>query len=182
MNNIASFKDIPFTNGKYSIDENGNVKRNKNSHILKPFITNKGYKCVDLRIDGRTQRFLVHRLVAMTYIPNPNPTEFNIINHKDSNPLNNSIENLEWCSYSYNNKYAYEQGNRTLTESQLNARKAEKTYLHKRVFQYDLCGNLLNEYKSLTNASEEIGGTITSISACIHGRLKTYKGYIWKSE
>lgn len=180
MIEITSFKDIPFTNGKYSIDKIGNVKRNKTSHILKPFITNKGYKCVDLRLGGETKRFLVHRLVAMTYIPNP--CDFKIINHKDSNPLNNSVENLEWCSYSYNNKYAYDNGNRTLTEAQLKVRKNEKVYLQKRVVQYDICGNLLNEYKSITAASEAIQGKVSSLSACIHGRLKTYKGYIWKSE
>lgn len=172
------FRDIPFTNNKYSIDENGNVMRNKTKHILKPFKNNKGYMCIDLRLNNKTKRFLVHRLVAMTYIPNP--LNFEIINHKDSNPMNNSVNNLEWCTFSYNNCYAYIHGNRVLTEKQLKSRKREKTYLHKGVCQYDINGTKLKEYKSLTEASNAINGKIASISACVNGRLKTYKGYIWR--
>lgn len=180
MNEDDSFKDIPFTDGKYSISRIGAVMRNSTSHILKPFKNNMGYLCVDLRLNNETKRFLIHRLVAMTYIRIPKDAE--IVNHMDCNSLNNSVENLEWCSYSYNNKYAYDHGNRVLTEKQLKARKREKTYLHKRVFQYDEFGNLVRGYKSLTEAADAINGTVSSISACLYGRIRTYKGYVWKNE
>ena len=68
--------------------------------------TNKsGYKCVVL---GRNCNELLHRLIAEAFIPNPN--NLPIINHIDGNKLNNSIENLEWCTHSQNTLHAYETG------------------------------------------------------------------------
>lgn len=174
------FTNIPFTNGKYSIDKKGNVKRNDTQHILSSFKNNKGYDCIDLRLNNETKRFLVHRLVAITYIPNPNG--FDIINHKDSNPSNNDVENLEWCTSSHNNKYAYDCGNRVLTEAQISARRKPKTYLHKKVFQYDKDGNFVAEYASITEASIKNDCSISTISSCLNGRNKTGKGFIWKHE
>ena len=56
---------------------------------------------------------LVHRLVAMAFIPNPH--NYPIINHKDCNRLNNNADNLEWCTHSYNERYAYELGRKSST-------------------------------------------------------------------
>ena len=72
--------------------------------ILKNDIGKNGYARVTLYIEGKGRyRELVHRLVAKSFIPNPN--NYPCVNHKDENPLNNNVENLEWCSYSYNNTY-----------------------------------------------------------------------------
>lgn len=53
--------------------------------------------------DGKMKHYKVHRLVAMAFIPNPN--NLPIINHKDENPSNNNVNNLEWCTVAYNNAY-----------------------------------------------------------------------------
>ena len=53
--------------------------------------------------NGKTKQGLLHRLVAEAFIPNPD--NLPCINHKDENPLNNRADNLEWCSYKYNNEY-----------------------------------------------------------------------------
>ena len=172
------FKDIECSNGKYSIDEYGNVKRNDTGKILRYFINNKGYKCVDLMIDGTKKRFLVHRLVAMTFVPNIHNER--LVNHKDNNPLNCYVENLEWCSYSYNNKYGYICGNRTYTDKQREARKRPKVYLHKKVRQYTKDGIFVKEYKSVTEASKQLGCSISSVANCAKGINKTCCGFIMK--
>lgn len=187
------FKDIPETDGCYSCDEYGNIKSNSRicwngfgfyelkERILRPYINNKGYVMVDLRVGGKTLRKLVHRLVAITWIENPNGYE--IVNHKDCNTLNNHIGNLEWCTYSYNNKYAFLYGNRTYTEKQKQTREMPKKYLWVPVEQYDLDGNYLRSFCSLTEAGHAVSDNpraYSNISTCCKGKAKTAYGYIWK--
>ena len=184
------FKDIPFTDGKYSIDENGNVKRNPKpskirrdrgvkERILKPWKSNKGYFLVDLRIDNKTQRFLVHRLVAMTYIENPKG--YKLVNHIDSNVENNNVNNLEWCDHSHNNKHAYRTGSRVLSKNQLRAFKEPKTYLYKKVAKLDKDSlEIIETYESLTQASMMNNISLSSIANCCNGRTKTSFGFKWK--
>lgn len=75
---------------------------------LTPEITNIGYCRIKFMINGKLYRFLVHRLVAEAFISNPN--NYPIVNHKDGNKLNNSVENLEWCTYGENLSHAYNTG------------------------------------------------------------------------
>lgn len=86
----------------YSINELGDVFNNKTGLRLKQTIK-KGYCSVYLYNENGRKCFLVHRLVATTFIPNP----YNLpeVNHKDENSLNNCVENLEWCSPKYNCNY-----------------------------------------------------------------------------
>lgn len=71
--------------------------------ILSPTTNNKGYKQIKLHKNGKYKSYLVHRLVAQAFIPNPN--NYPIINHKDENPNNNHYTNLEYCTYRYNINY-----------------------------------------------------------------------------
>ena len=87
-------------------------KRLQKGKVLSPCISNKGYKIVCLCKYGERKGFLVHRLVAEAFIPNPN--NYPIINHKDENKQNNIVwvnedgsidydkSNLEWCTQEYN--------------------------------------------------------------------------------
>lgn len=86
----------------YSVNSLGEVFNNKTSRKLKP-IVNKGYCGVYLYNENGRKFFLVHRLVAKAFIPND--SNFPEVNHKDENPLNNRVENLEWCTSKYNNNY-----------------------------------------------------------------------------
>lgn len=58
---------------------------------------------MELYKNGKAKKIKMHRLVAETFIPNPN--NYPCVNHKDENKLNNCVDNLEWCTYSYNNSY-----------------------------------------------------------------------------
>lgn len=72
---------------------------------LKPCIRN-GYLSYSLNLEGKTKYYYLHRLIAQNFIPNPD--NLPCVNHKDGDKLNNNIDNLEWCSYSQNNKHAFE--------------------------------------------------------------------------
>ena len=90
----------------YSISEDGKVKNIKTGKYLSPAITSSGYKTVGLQlIDSNRKTFYIHRLVALSFIDNPN--NYNCINHINRDTLDNNISNLEWCSYSYNNYHRY---------------------------------------------------------------------------
>lgn len=111
------WKDIKDFEGIYQISSFGRVKvlarrvyagKNVNHqyNTLKEHIVGTGggkYEYVILRKEGRSYGRLVHRLVAEAFIPNPN--DFSCVNHKDENPRNNCVNNLEWCTYQYNNAY-----------------------------------------------------------------------------
>ncbi len=192
------FKEIPETNGSYSCDENGNIRSNERwvfnngsgcwyriqERILKPYVTNKGYHVVDLRIDGETKRFLVNRLVAITWIPNPD--NFPIINHKDNDPLNNHYTNLEWCTHQYNTRYSIVLRRRHYdSPAQKTAQRMPKVYLYKPVDQYGMDGSYIATYSSITEASNSITSSvsksrISNISACCYGKAKSAYGYIWR--
>lgn len=94
----------------YYITEDGEVYSNSSGRLRrrKTQINNHGYETVDLCKDGECNRFLVHRLVATYFLGNPK--EHDVVNHKDSNPQNNNVTNLEWCTRSYNSIHAYEKG------------------------------------------------------------------------
>lgn len=87
----------------YQISNQGRVKsfkQDKNGKILKPKIS-QGYYSVDLRREGATYNHLVHRLVLSTFSPIEG-WELLTVNHKDGDRANNSLENLEWMSFSEN--------------------------------------------------------------------------------
>lgn len=92
------FKDIDRYKGKYQINENGDVKslnyrgNTKKEKILKPILRN-GYVYVELYgLDGKSRKESIHRLVAETFIENPN--NLPCVNHIDENKTNNNVSNL----------------------------------------------------------------------------------------
>ena len=91
----------------YEISNHGNVKSNNYSkiRILKKEKC-KGYLRVSLSKNNKVKRFLVHRLVALSFLKNEDNKK--CVNHKDGNKLNNSLGNLEWSTYSENERHSYD--------------------------------------------------------------------------
>ena len=106
-------KDICNYEGLYKIDENGNVFSVRNNKFLNTTVLPSGYEYVHLcNGNGKTKLLRVHRLVAEAFIQNPN--DLPQVNHKDGNKLNNSVENLEWCTNLENMRHSIETGLRTV--------------------------------------------------------------------
>lgn len=101
---ITELKDIPGFEGNYAIDKLGNVFSYKSNKYLNPSKTKDGYLKVSLRANNKAYYYRVHKLVAMTFLDNPN--NLSEINHKDFNRQNNCLDNLEWVSHNDNILYS----------------------------------------------------------------------------
>ena len=144
------WKDIKNYEGIYQISNFGRVKNIKKQKILKPLITNKYCKVV-LCKNGIVSNQLIHRLVAIHFLPNLH--NFKEVNHKDENPLNNCLSNLEWCDRKYNINYGTANLRRSLKEKGIK-KIVDYKKRQKKVLQYDLEGNFIKEWESISSASK----------------------------
>lgn len=158
---MKQWLDIENFEGLYQISDKGDIRNIKSGRILIPKLTKKGYNTICLSNKGIKYNFQVHRLVANAFIPNPN--NYHCVNHKDENKLNNSVENLEWCTHSYNTNYG------TCIE-----RYSTK---NKKSIQQLKDGVLVNEFASAIDAEKQYGFCRSSISQCCNGIIKSYKGF-----
>lgn len=124
--------------------------------VLTPMIDKSGYEHVRLFNNGITKDVSVHRLVALTFLPNPDNLGY--VNHKDENPRNNRADNLEWCTNSYNLIYS----------------------VGVVVEQYSKEGHLIKVFNSIADASRELNIPTTNISKCCKGLRKSAGNFIWK--
>lgn len=100
---MEEWKEVPGYEGLYEVSNTGNVKSLIKNKIIKGFINRCGYRLVGLSKNKILKRFQVHRLVAQVFIPNPD--NLPMVNHKDEDKSNNSVDNLEWCDAKYNIHY-----------------------------------------------------------------------------
>lgn len=104
---VVDKEELNIYNGVYLVSNYGRVKRiykNGKFKILKPYKDNDGYLRVGLSKDCISKVYLVHRLVLLAFDYN-SYFKGALVNHKDENPSNNYIDNLEWCTSIYNNNY-----------------------------------------------------------------------------
>ena len=160
----------------YLITPEGEVINKKTGKYKKTFISNSGYKRVTLWINGIQKKMSVHRLVAETFIPNPN--NYNQVNHIDGNKTNNNAKNLEWVNRSENQKHAIEHGLRKPSPNISN----EAVYSNKGiiVLQYRLDGSLVKVWDSVKEAAEYIGSNPNPIYRALNKDNAQCYGYMWK--
>ena len=184
QNSTEEWKAIPDYE-EYQVSTLGRVKRlayYKNvcgggkqyceERILKPQTRKRGYQAVMLSKNSNAKSFLVHRLVAMVFIPNPD--NLPQVNHKDENTSNNCADNLEWCNQCYNSNYG--------TSKYRISTKLKNGILSKPVEQYCKNGMFIMEYPSAIEASRVLGLNVSGIISCCNNSPKYSHcgGYQWK--
>lgn len=179
------WKDVKGYEGIYQVSNLGNVyslpRISKQGHFLKGKMLSIHIKrnkprrathcsprrVVSLSTDtGLVKQYLVYRLVAEAFIPNPN--NLPEINHIDENSLNDVVTNLEWCTRQYNANYG-------------NCIEKVQSQRRKKVLMFSIDGKLLKKFNSCKEAQEFLGVRCNISGAC-KGKYKIMKGYIWRYE
>ena len=144
------------------IDSRGIFRKGK---ILKLGKNQNGYLQVCFCKNGKTKKFLVHRLVAFAFLPNPNVLPQ--VNHKDENKQNNSLENLEWCDGKYNLNY----GTRNERASESKSKPIKGIHIK--------TGHTIR-FRSALEAERKTGIKFQNISNCIQGKKPHAGFYKWE--
>ena len=152
--------------GLYEVNNIGRARNPRTGKLLKPYKDKYGYLCVNLYKDGIRKNYFIHRLVAQSFLPNPD--NLPQVNHKDENKENNCVENLEWCDGLYNNNYG--------KHIERVAKAQSKT-----VYMLTLDSKLCGLWPSARECDRNGFGQ-SAIAKCCNGKLKKYKGFKWSYE
>lgn len=145
---------------KYFVSNLGRYKNGKGIIMSNYKINENGY--IRVNINGKT--YLLHRLIALTFLDNPfNKSQ---INHIDGNKLNNNVSNLEWATASENCKHKFKSG--------------LGNNLTKQIVQLNLNSVIIKNYNSIISASQETKISKSNISGVLRGVRKTAGGFVWK--
>lgn len=167
------WKQIPGFEGLYLVSNTGKIKSLckwkragcPDEYVLKPTISKNGYCQVTLYHGTTRKKFLVHRLVALLFVPNPNGYDF--VNHIDEDKQNNFASNLEWCTTAYNNSFGTARLRQSITSGQ-------------KVDQFLPNGIHLATYESIGVASFITNVPSRLITQCCAGDCVTAGGFMWK--
>ena len=148
---------------RYWINKKGLVKNNETGKILEQSIDKDRYKLSGFQKNNFKKKLIIHRLVASTFLENPNPSIYKVVNHVDHNPENNNLSNLEWVTSAEN--------------SNKNNGKCSGISEDKLInyIALDDQGNELFKINKLDNKGYNVLCVTSSISRKIR-----YKGYYWK--
>lgn len=148
---------------------NGIGKWLMKGHVLKQSNTGRGYLQVSIKVDGKYITKRVHRLIAKAFIPNPDGLPE--INHKDNNPLNNGVSNLEWVTHEYNIAYREKYGT------------PAKDFIKKSpLFAINLSTLEVSHFSSQHEASRTLGFSQGNINGVIIGKSNKTHGYLFVND
>ena len=162
------WKDIKGYENLYQVSNLGNIRRVSNK-TKKTRLNNWGYIIIDLWKENKSTTKAVHRIVAETFLPNPdNKAE---VNHIDGNKTNNSINNLEWVTREENIQHAY--------DTELNPKSLPMPEVVK--MPKIICCETGDVFNSITEASYKYNVSISHLSSCLNGKdnRKTVGGWHW---
>ena len=104
--NNEIWKPVKGFENYYEISTLGKIRNSRK--VMKTYFNNSGYECIDFTINKVRTKHLVHRLVMLTFVDNPD--NLPEVNHKDEDKANNALTNLVWCSRSYNKQHSIKSG------------------------------------------------------------------------
>lgn len=166
------WKSVLGYENKYEVSNLGNVRSlnyNKKGYIkLLSKYNCSGYDAVKLTKNGTQKRWLVHILVMNSFCGESQCLE---INHKNGNKKDNNIDNLEYCTRSYNIKHAYDNG--------LKFAPKGKEHPKSRAILQLKDGVEVGKYNTIAEATQQ-GFRCSKIVLCCQGKRKTHKGYQWR--
>ena len=166
---VEEWRDVNGYENLYQVNRKGEVRSSHKGYWekLSAGKSSCGYRNFLFHKDGKRKNMRGNRLVAEAFIPNPNNLPF--VNHKDENPLNDCVENLEWCTAEYNANYG------TLKE-----RQSKNNIKNRPVCMFDVDGTFIKEFYNIHEAAKHINGNHPCLSRCCSGQVFCYKGYIWR--
>lgn len=164
-------RPIKWYEGLYAVTSTGevyNVRNPQKPKLVSQKTRKDGYKEVRLYRDNYGTSYLVHRLVAFAYIPNPDPNKV-FINHRNEDRGDNRVENLEWCTSLYNSRYG------TGAARGVETRKRKKSNC-----KPVICTTTHARYDSLLDAEHHTGVDRTNIGRVCNGKRETAGGMKWR--
>lgn len=172
-----NWKPIKGYGNKYLISSLGTVKSFMCRSIvtLKPGLTKAGYFTVSLRKNKRSRTHYIHRLVAQEFISNPRkkPT----VNHKNGDRKNNSVDNLEWATYSENHKHSYNELGRMAYMKGKNGVQNPTSLSVRALNEKE---EVVGAYESMRLAAIEFGVSPSAIGRAVKYRYKMRIGLRWE--
>jgi len=139
--------------------------------LIQQHLGRNGYFSVTLKKNGEKKCISVHRLVAISFIPNPN--NYPCVDHINDNKTDNQSYNLQWCTHKFNNSKEHHR----LSES-LSQRGKILTSIRKPIVQLSTNGDIIQIFPSMTDADLK-GFQHSAINRVIHNKLKTHRGFKW---
>lgn len=166
---VEEWRDVKGYENLYQVNRKGEVRSSHKGYWekLSAGKSSCGYRNFLFHKDGKRKNMRGNRLVAETFIPNPDNLPF--VNHKDENPLNDCVENLEWCTAKYNNNYGTARQRSSINHSK-----------NRPVCMYDVDGTFIREFYNINDAARFVDGAHTCILRCCNNKVFCYKGYIWR--
>ncbi|GIO42490.1 NUMOD4 domain-containing protein [Paenibacillus apis] len=173
METAEIWKDVEGFEGLYKISNKGRVYSLYKHKVMRWKINNRKYRQIALTKEEKVKYYLVHRLVAMHFVPNPKGLPQ--VNHKDENKDNNDADNLEWCTNHYNALYGTRVERTTMNRSYRESRQR----MRRKAVGHPVNGGDPIYLDALKDA-ELYGFTRTGVKNCCSGKSKTHRGYVWQ--
>lgn len=184
------WRDIIGYKGIYQVSNLGRVKslpkvhrtgnngyRNRKEYLLSDK-ANTRYLTVGLRKNGKQKHILVHRLVALAFVENPDDKPY--VDHIDGNNHNNRADNLRWVTPLENSANPVTKKRHFNVMQKFKGRIGVKSLTYKAVLQYSIDGRFIKRWECMSDAARFYGINSSGISHVIRGDQDTSAGYLWR--